>query len=87
MAKDRFKHRNDQVSDPARNFQNIATSDGADLVTEPKGVVFATTGVAQLVGDDGNQAAVPVIAGVLYPYVPVRALTTGHTAGQMTIVY
>jgi hypothetical protein len=46
MAKNRFKLRTDHVSDPARNFQNIATSDGVDLATEPKGVVFGTTGVA-----------------------------------------
>jgi hypothetical protein len=40
-----------------------------------------------LIGDDGNQAAIPVIAGVLYPYMPARIMTTGHTAGTVTIVY
>jgi hypothetical protein len=55
MAKNRFKMRTDHVSDPARNFQNIAPDDGNDLATEPKGVVFGTTGNRVLIGDDGNR--------------------------------
>jgi hypothetical protein len=87
MSKDRWKHRTDHVSDPARNFQNVAPDDANDLALEPKGVIFGTTGNAILVGEDGVTATVPVIAGVTYPFMPQRIKSTGHTAGTVTLLY
>lgn len=87
MPKNRFIHRTDLISDPARNFLNFNPDDANDLAIEPKGLVFGTTGNAILIGEDGNTATVPVLAGVTYPYSPQRIKSTGHTAGTVTLLY
>lgn len=87
MARNRFKLRTDHISDPARNFQNVAPDDNNDLVLEPKGIIFGTSGNAVLIGDDGNVATIPVLAGVTYPFCAARIKSTGHTAGTVTLLY
>lgn len=81
---DRFKGYTDSPDAPARNFANINPDDANDLTIVPKGLVFGTTGNCVLVGDNGNAATIPVLAGVVYPFSPQRVKSTGHTAGTVT---
>jgi hypothetical protein len=87
VPKDRFKQVPDRPDAPARNFANVSPSDTADLAIIPKGMIFGTTGNCVLVGEDGTQATIPIVAGAVYPFCPQRAMLSGHTAGTITLLY
>jgi hypothetical protein len=87
LNRKRFGGYSDKVSDPAKNFRTIVPDDANDIGFEVKGLIFGTTGNVTLIGEDGQSAAIGVLAGVVYPFSPNRINSTAHTAGTVVGLY
>lgn len=83
---DQFKGVETAIS-PARHFYDAAPDDDNDLPYVPKGIISNDGGDVCMVGGNGNEVTVTLVAGVVYPFAPVRIKATGTTSTAIVALH